>query len=78
MAKRNTYFQDEVIQKKIDLKQFARTLRYIVPYKSIFALVGFLMFVSAGASLVSPLLIRKIINDVVVDSDYRELMILVY
>ncbi len=77
MAKRNTYFQDEVIQKKIDLKQFGRTLRYIVPYKKIFALVGVLMFISAGASLISPLLIREIINNVVVNNDYKELMILV-
>ena len=46
MAARNTYFQDEVITKKIDMKQFARTLRYIVPYKKVFMLVGVLMFLS--------------------------------
>lgn len=77
MAARNTYFQDEVITKKIDMKQFARTLRYIVPYKKVFMLVGVLMFVSAGASLVSPLLIKEIINNVVVNEDYRELAIVV-
>jgi len=77
MAKRNTYFQDEVIEKKIDLKQFARTLRYIIPYKKVFMLVGFLMFVSAGVSLVSPILIKEIINNVVVNEDYRELAYIV-
>lgn len=77
MAKVNTYFQDEVIEKKIDMKQLARTLRYVVPYKKVFMLVGVLMFVSAGASLVSPLLIKEIINNVVVNEDYRELTIVV-
>ncbi len=73
MAARNTYFKDEVIEKKIDIKQFARTFRYIIPYKKVFFLVGFLMFVAAGVSLVSPLLIKEIINSVVVNEDYREL-----
>ena len=33
MAKRNTYFEDEVVHKKIDIKQFGRILKYIMPYK---------------------------------------------
>lgn len=77
MAARNTYFQDEVIEKKIDVKQLARTLRYVIPYKKVFLLVGVLMFVSAGASLVSPLLLKEIINRVVVNEDYRELAIVI-
>lgn len=77
MAARNTYFEDEVIVKKIDIKQFGRTLRYIIPYKKVFMLVGFLMFVAAGVSLVSPLLIKEIINNVVVNEDYRELAVIV-
>lgn len=77
MAARNTYFKDEVIVKKIDIKQFGRTLRYIVPYKKVFVLVGVLMFVAAGVSLVSPLLIKEIINNVVVNEDYRELAIII-
>lgn len=77
MAKVNTYFQDEVIEKKIDMKQLARTLRYVVPYRKIFLLVGVLMFVSAGVSLVSPLLIKEIINNIVVNEDYRELALVI-
>lgn len=77
MAARNTYFQDEVIEKKIDVKQLARTLRYVVPYKKVFLLVGVLMFVSAGASLVTPLLFKEIINRVVVNEDYRELALVI-
>ena len=51
MAKRNTYFQDEVIQRKIDAKQLGRTLRYVLPYKKVFMLVGVLMFVSSLVAL---------------------------
>ena len=31
MAKRNTYFQDEIPERRIDLKQLVKTLRYILP-----------------------------------------------
>lgn len=77
MAKRNTYFEDEVIEKKIDIKQFGRILRYVIPYGKIFILVGVLMFVAAGVSLISPLLLRLIINEVVVNEDYRELAFII-
>lgn len=40
MAKRNTYFQNEVIEKKIDVKQLGRILKYVLPYQKIFSLVG--------------------------------------
>lgn len=77
MAKRNTYFEDEVIEKKIDIKQFGRILRYVIPYRKIFILVGVLMFVAAGVSLISPLLLKLIINEVVVNEDYRELAFII-
>jgi ATP-binding cassette subfamily B protein len=77
MAKRNTYFQDEVIQRKIDVKQLGRTIRYILPYKNIFMLVCFLMLVSAGASMVSPLLIRYIINHLTISANYAELLLII-
>jgi ATP-binding cassette subfamily B protein len=77
MAQRNTYFQDEVIQKKIDVKQLGRTLKYVLPYTKVFILVGFLMLVSAGASMVAPLLLRYIINHVVYTKNYRELVFII-
>lgn len=77
MAKRNTYFEDEVIEKKIDIKQFGRILRYVIPYRKIFILVGVLMFVAAGVSLILPLLLKLIINEVVVNEDYRELAFII-
>lgn len=77
MAQRNTYFQDEVIQKKIDMKQFGRTLRYVIPYKKVFLLVCVLMLISAVASMIAPLLLKYIINQVVVTKDYRELVLII-
>lgn len=76
MAQRNTYFQNEVIQKKIDIKQLGRTLRYVVPYRKTFMLVGFLMLLSVGFSLVSPILLGYIIDNVVYDNEYKELILI--
>ena len=36
MAKRNTFFEDEQLEKKIDIKQLGKTLKYILPYKKIY------------------------------------------
>ena len=77
MAKKNTYFQDEVIKKKVDLKQLSRVFKYMKPYTKWFVLVGFLMLASAGLAMISPLLIKKIINEVVVTEDYRTLIFVI-
>lgn len=77
MAKRNTYFQDEIVEKKIDMKQFRRILRYILPYRTIFVLVLVLMGVSAVTGLLTPLLLRQVINKVVVTEDYRMLALVI-
>ncbi|RII36580.1 ABC transporter ATP-binding protein [Clostridium chromiireducens] len=77
MAQRNTYFQDEIIEKKLDIKQFGRIIRYIFPYKNTFILVGFLMLISAAVSMMAPLLLRYIINHTVIDKDYGELVLIV-
>lgn len=73
MAQRNTYFQDEVVERKIDIKQFGRVLRYILPFKKIFMLVCGLMLVSAVVSMYTPLLLRHIINHTVITKEYQEL-----
>ncbi|WP_026885055.1 ABC transporter ATP-binding protein [Clostridium beijerinckii] len=77
MAQRNTYFQDEIIEKKLDIKQFRRVIRYILPYKNIFILVGFLMLISAAVSMMAPLLLRYIINHTVIAKEYGELVLIV-
>ncbi|MCC8168320.1 MAG: ABC transporter ATP-binding protein/permease [Clostridiales bacterium] len=73
MAQRNTYFQDEVVERKIDMRQFGRIIRYVLPYKHIFLFVCFLMIISSVAAMITPVLLERIINEVVVNEDYREL-----
>ena len=77
MAKRNTYFQDEVIQRKIDAKQFGRTLRYVLPYKKVFMLVGVLMFVSSLVALIPSLILKRITDVVIPNEDYAALAYMV-
>lgn len=76
MAKRNTFFQDEKIEKKIDFKQLMRTLRYVLPYKKIVIGVGVLLFISSVTSLIPPRLLKIIVDRVVVDNDYKQLALM--
>lgn len=78
VAKRNTYFEDETIEKKIDLKQLARTVQYILPYRKILVLVTCMMLVAAVVSLYPPRLLKQIVDEVVVDQDYRQLALLAF
>ena len=77
MAKRNTYFEDEKIEKKIDLKQLRRTLAYILPYKRLLILVSSMMLVAAVVSLLPPRLLKLVVDEVVVNQDYRRLALTV-
>ena len=77
MAKRNTYFQDEIITKKVDIKQLGKILRYVLPYKKTVIFVAALMLISSFVSMLSPLLLKKIINEVVANEDYRELAFII-
>ena len=77
MAQRNTYFQDETVKTKIDLKQFRRTLQYILPFKKIFYLVCIIMLVSSVASMIPPLLLRRIINVTVNNKSLQELLLVI-
>lgn len=78
MAKRNTYFQDEVIDRKIDLKQLGRTLRYLLPLKKVFMLVLILMFTASLVSLIPPLVLREITDRVIPNKDYAQLAYMVF
>lgn len=75
MAKRNTYFQDEVIEKKIDLKQLTRTIKYVYPHRKVLALMTVLLLISGVVSLLPPRLLKVIVDSVVVNKDYRELIL---
>ncbi len=76
MAKRNTFFEDEKIEKKIDVKQLGRTLKYVLPYKKILFMVSSMMLVAAVVSLIPPKLLKIIIDEVVVNEDYKQLVLI--
>ena len=72
MTQRNTYFQDEIVtQEKIDVKNLKRLLRYAVPHKKLLAFVLGVMLLAVGASMITPVLLRYIINSVIPASDYK-------
>ena len=75
MAKRNTFFEDEKIEKKIDIRQLGRTLKYILPYKKILFLVSIMMLIAAVVSLLPPRLLSRIVDVTVANQDYRELFL---
>ena len=67
MARRNTYFQDEELEQKekIDIRNLRRLMRYALPHKKLFVLVLVLVLIAVGASLVTPLLLKYIVNEVI-------------
>lgn len=75
MAKRNTFFEDEKIEKQVDIKQLGKTLKYILPYKKLLFLVSVMMLVAAVVSLLPPKLLKLIVDDVVENQDYRQLFL---
>lgn len=77
MAQRNTYFQDEVVQKKIDIKQLGRVLKYVLPFGKIFAFVCVLMLCSSVCALASPMVLRFLIDTVAAEQSCRELVLVI-
>lgn len=76
MAKRNTFFEDEHIEKKIDMKQLGRTLRYILPYRRTLFLVSGMMLIASVVSLLPPRLLKLIVDEVIIHEDYRQLALM--
>ena len=77
MAKRNTYFQDEIPERRIDVKQLVKTLRYILPYKKVFLLMLGLMLFSSLVAMVPPLVLKSITDQVIPNRDYAQLAYMV-
>ena len=77
MTERNTYFQDEIVkEEKIDVKNLRRLMRYVLPHKKVFFLVLTLMLVAVVASLIPPLLLKMIVNEVIPDRDYARFYVI--
>ena len=75
MANRNTFYQDENIKNKINFKQLAKTMKYVIPYKKVLFLVMGMMVVASVVSLLPPRLLKIIVDEVVVKEDYRQLVL---
>ncbi len=73
MAKRNTIFEDEKIEKQVDMRQLGKTLRYILPYKKVLAFVICMMLAASVVSLLPPRMLEYIVDVVVVNKDYKQL-----
>lgn len=77
MTERNTYFQDEIVkEEKIDVRNLRRLMRYVLPHKKVFFLVLTLMLVAVVASLIPPLLLKMIVNEVIPDRDYARFYVI--
>lgn len=77
MAQKNTYFENEIIYNKVDIHQFGRIMKYILPFKKLFMLIFGLMLGTAVVSMIPPVLLKRIINSTVYTKDTRELILLI-
>ncbi|NLP37524.1 MAG: ABC transporter ATP-binding protein [Firmicutes bacterium] len=73
---RNTFRQDEELQETLNITTVIRLFSYLKPYKMEVVKVMALMAVVVTVSLVSPLLMRKAINDFIANANLRGLAIL--
>ncbi|MCQ2537683.1 MAG: ABC transporter ATP-binding protein/permease [Lachnospiraceae bacterium] len=76
MAKRNTYFEDEKIEKRVDMKQLLRTLKYILPYKKLLIMMSLMLLIVSVVSLFPPRLLKIIVDQTVTNSDYKQLYLI--
>lgn len=77
MAKKNTFLEDEIIESKPDIHQFAKIFHYVIPYKTTIIGCIILMVIGSIASMITPLLLEIIIDKISVSGDYRQLMMVI-
>ena len=70
---RNTYYQDEEVKQKFNLKSIKKIFRYVYKFKWSFTAVIILLSVSVLIALIPPLLVEKLADEVVVNEDYKGL-----
>ncbi len=69
MAK-NTYYQDEIVKEKFNVRQLVKVLKYALPFKYYFLTALFLMLLAVGISLIPPVLLEFIVDNIVPARDY--------
>ena len=74
---RNTFFQDEIIREKFNIKHLARIAKYIVPHRATFFTMLALMLIAVGISLIPPMLLRLIVDEIVHEKDLAALLLVI-
>lgn len=75
MAKRNTYFEDEVIKHRLDAGQLKKLFSYAGRYKWRIIIALIIMFAASVSSLIGPLISKKILDDFIPHKEIRLILI---
>lgn len=76
MAKnRNTFSEDELLEQEFNAQQLKRLLSYLGKYKKKLIMILFITLVSAMANLMTPLLMKFVIDDFIPDKDVNSLVV---
>lgn len=75
MAKRNTYFEDEVIKHKLDAGQLKKLFSYAGRYKWMILISLVIMFAASVSSLIGPLISQKILDEFIPNKEIRLILI---
>lgn len=69
--KRNTFSEDELLEQAFDANQLKRVLAYVVPYNKMIMTSLFVILLSTSANLVTPYLMKLLIDAYIPSRDYR-------
>lgn len=72
---RNKYDIDEEIVNEFDIDQFKRLMSYILPYKKMLLTILFAVMLSSIAGLITPLLMKIAIDDLIPNHEIKKLII---
>ncbi|MBP5308537.1 MAG: ABC transporter ATP-binding protein [Clostridia bacterium] len=67
---RNTYYQDETVRPEINIKQIAKMMKYVYPFRKVMTFVVISMLASVVISLLPPLVIKAVTEKVIPNADY--------
>ena len=66
---RNTFAEDEMLEQAFDANQLKRIIQYVIPYKAEIALSLLVILLSTSANLVTPYLMKLVIDDYIPDKN---------
>lgn len=74
---RNTFFEDEVIERKFDAKQLKRIMRYVMHYRFELFVGLTLMILASICSLSGPYISKIIMDNMIPNKDIRGILLLI-